>query len=362
MPRNTTREQDLRERERLAASGARRVHFGAGFTAEEWEDFAVLEVASRFRDEPIHVVLIGEEAVVRSLGGRLAAFSEESIRRVDAITDGGDAGELLDGLAAEPDVFVACHRKSADVVRVYGLVAERFPTRDFVYKIDARLTYPLLHRYDELRSFDFVASVFDDGEFERIYERSLESVPRKCEVRDAQDLYQLLLQVRGVPGAAAEFGSYRGHSGFIIAETLRRLGGGKRLYLCDTFDRFPAETLGLDTWWSGTHAVDFEAVRRAFSAFDFVTLVKGEFEATVGSIAEPAFSFVHVDCDAYRSVGFLLRWLAPRMSRGGVIAVEDYGHDWCLGARLACDEFLRETDDFFAFFSGFSGVMVLYRK
>ena len=77
---------------------------------------------------------------------------------------------------------------------------------------------------------------------------------RLCrEVRDFMDLCQAVEHVirRNVPGDVCEFGSFKGHSGYLIARLLETGGSDKNVHLFDTFERFPEETAGVDTFWNG---------------------------------------------------------------------------------------------------------------
>src|SRR5262249_55750823 len=55
-----------------------------------------------------------------------------------------------------------------------------------------------------------------------LYEESLTRFDQKCGLRDYLDLAQAVAQIvrSGVPGDIAEFGSYRGHSGYLLARLL----------------------------------------------------------------------------------------------------------------------------------------------
>ena len=58
--------------------------------------------------------------------------------------------------------------------------------------------------------------------------------------------------------------------------------------------------------------------------------------------ADINFSFVSLDVDLYQPTLCGLKFFYPRMSKGGVIMVHDYGSPW-LGVALAVDEFSKEN-------------------
>ncbi len=227
----------------------------------------------------------------------------------------------------------------------------------------------LFERRDEYRDTFFVSPILLDrpGPY-AIYEESLQHFEQKCGLRDYLDLYQLLRQVidNGVPGDIAEFGSYRGHSGYLIARTLQALGAQRRLLMFDTFDSFPAESLGLDHFWNRSHDVRFDEVRAKLAPFDNVTLVRGDFTRTLADSGLRQLALAYIDCDSYRATRFLFDALLKggsevTLSTGGVVVCEDYGHPALLGNRAAVHESLEGLRGGFRFFSQFSGLYVFIR-
>jgi hypothetical protein len=220
----------------------------------------------------------------------------------------------------------------------------RHQTEDALAKVSPLPTYPL--------------DVFE------IYDAALEQFEKKCDIRDFMDVCQLLKSVHdnGVGGDVAEFGAYRGHSGYLLASLMAGLGMQKRLFLFDTFDSFPEEPLGIDQFWSGSHPVDYEAVRRKFDAFPFVTFVKGDFTQTLPGTGIQTLSLVYVDCDAYRSTEYLIRRIFPDiLAPGGIMVFEDYGHAQLLGNRVAVHHFFDNRPGCVQFFSQFSGCYIVIK-
>jgi hypothetical protein len=69
--------------------------------------------------------------------------------------------------------------------------------------------------------------------------------------------------------------------------------------------------------------------------------VKGRVEETVHREAPERIALLRLDTDWYRSTQAEMEALFPRLSRGGVLMLDDYGH-WG-GARRAVDEYLRSN-------------------
>ncbi len=224
-------------------------------------------------------------------------------------------------------------------------------------------------RQDEYRDTYFVSPVLLDqpGPY-AIYQESLQLFEQKCGLRDYLDLYQLLRQVcaNAVPGEIAEFGSYRGHSGWLIARTLQALDPRRRLYMFDMFESFPAEGLGVDHFWNSSHDVKFEEVRDKLAPFEQVTLVRGDFTKTLTESGLTRLALAYVDCDSYRATRYLLDTLldpasSVQLSSGGILVCEDYGHPALLGNRAAVHESLDGVRGGFRFFSQFSGYYIFVK-
>jgi len=220
-------------------------------------------------------------------------------------------------------------------------------------------------RQDEDAGHDFVSPLLlaKPSPYE-LYDQSLQRFEQKCALRDYLDLYQCLASVveREVPGDIAEFGSYKGHSGWLIGKTLEGLGSAKPVYLFDMFESFPAESTGIDYFWTGTHQVHLQEVRSKMAELPAVRLVPGEFERTVPESGLDQLALAFVDCDSYRAVKYLAESLFDkRLSPGGAMVFEDYGHPALLGCRVAVHEFFDGRTDCFGFFSQFSGLYVVVK-
>lgn len=217
--------------------------------------------------------------------------------------------------------------------------------------------------WDHYDTRDFVSPLISQhgSAFYDIYRESLSRFRRKTDIRDYLDLSQLLESVvsRGVPGQVAEFGSYKGHSGYLISRVLERLGSDKTLYMFDMFENFPEEGVGVDRFWSGTHQVDFAQIQQRFSDRANVRLVKGDFTRTVLETDTGPLALTFIDCDSYRATRVLLAELwGSRVPVGGIVIMEDYGHAALLGNRLAVHEFFDGRRDAVTWFSQFSGFYV----
>ena len=214
---------------------------------------------------------------------------------------------------------------------------------------------------DEYPDTHFVSPVLLDAPSPyELYAESLQLFEQKCGLRDYLDLYQLLANVvrDQVPGDIAEFGSYRGHSGWLIARTLQALKSDKRLWMFDMFEEFPKESAGVDHFWNRSHYVDFAEVQRKLAPFPNVTLVRGDFTRTLATSGVKQLALAYVDCDSYRATRYLFDVLwREHVVPGGLLVCEDYGHPALLGSRAAVHD-VADARPGFRFFSQFSGLYI----
>jgi O-methyltransferase len=181
-------------------------------------------------------------------------------------------------------------------------------------------------------------------------------------------LYALIQAVeyvvaRDVPGALVECGVWRGGSMMAAALTLLRRGVTDRdLYLFDTFSGMTAPT-DVDRKPSGERAADLleteerdadvwaiaslDEVREAVLAIGYpaerIHFVQGPVEETLPGDAPDEIAFLRLDTDWYESTKHELVHLYPRLARGGVLILDDYGF-W-QGARRAVDEYFGEHSE-----------------
>lgn len=220
-----------------------------------------------------------------------------------------------------------------------------------------------LSTWDVHASDDFVSPMLcrEGSKWFDVYRDALRFFELKTDIRDYLDLAQALRSVtdRRITGNVAEFGSFRGHSGYLISRLLEEMRSDKTLFMFDTFETFPEEAAGIDRFWSRTHDVDFADVKHKFEGRSNVVLVKGDFTRTLVETETGPLSLVFVDCDSYRATKFLLNKLwDERLVTGGLIVLEDYGHGPLLGNRLAVHEFFDDRSDAYAYFSQFSGLFI----
>jgi predicted O-methyltransferase YrrM len=151
---------------------------------------------------------------------------------------------------------------------------------------------------------------------------------------------------RGIAGDVVECGTAHGGSAALMGLALARAKAARTLWAFDTFEGIPPATeadpdFAIARLYTGDfrgEQAEVEALLARLGVLERTRLVKGLFQETVPAAPVGAIAVLHLDGDWYESVKVCLDHLYDRVSPGGVIQIDDYGH-W-EGARKAVDEFL----------------------
>jgi len=202
-----------------------------------------------------------------------------------------------------------------------------------------------------------------DQEFDRLYRRC-RPFTMTSRLR-MEGLYQAVRHVltRGIPGDIVECGVWKVGSSMLAAMVLIDSGDVERsLYLYDTFEGM-TEPEERDVDHRGLSAkrqlsrsekredrknvwayCSLESVRANLVSTGLpehrVRFVKGPVEKTIPGTLPKEIAVLRLDTDWYASTHHELVHLYPRLSPGGVLIVDDYGH-W-EGARQAVDEYFSK--------------------
>jgi len=162
----------------------------------------------------------------------------------------------------------------------------------------------------------------------------------------------------GAEGDVYEFGVYKGSTSLVLAVSLAHPGINKKLYLYDTFEGMPKGDPEVDTKikisrgplpegalaFSEENLISFveEKTAKLTGKPPAFTTIKGDIRETYKGCSPIAFAVM--DVDYYDTTKFLYDTMAPNLSVGGVVYVDDY-FNW-EGARKATDEFLDKNTEF----------------
>lgn len=182
-------------------------------------------------------------------------------------------------------------------------------------------------------------------------------------------MYTLIQAVKyisknNIQGDIVECGVWKGGSMMAIAKTLIDFGDESRnLYLFDTFSGMTepsdkdidfrgikASTLLQESEKADEKSVwcyaSVELVKEVMSKTGYdsrkIHFIKGRVEETIPSNAPDYISLLRLDTDWYESTRHELIHLFPRLSKNGVLIIDDYGH-W-KGSKLATDEYFAQNN------------------
>jgi len=161
----------------------------------------------------------------------------------------------------------------------------------------------------------------------------------------------------GIPGGIVECGVWKGGSMMAVALTLANARNADRdLYLFDTYEGMTKptavdgqharttwserQTASHNTWaYAGLKEVRTNIASTGYPT-DRVHYIVGKVEETVPSSAPDSIAILRLDTDWYESTKHELEHLFPRLSKGGVLIIDDYGT--YPGARKAVDEYISD--------------------
>ena len=167
-----------------------------------------------------------------------------------------------------------------------------------------------------------------------------------------------------IEGDFVECGVWRGGNSIIAADVFRRLANTKSSYLFDTFAgmtrpsandfrnnggtlaqrKYQREQRETHNNWCYSSLEDvMNNFRIRGLLTDQVKFIKGDVlnTLTIEKNLPEKIAVLRLDTDWYESTIMELEALWPRLERGGILIVDDYGH-WN-GVRKAVDEFFQES-------------------
>jgi O-methyltransferase len=175
-------------------------------------------------------------------------------------------------------------------------------------------------------------------------------------VSEAMYLLRYLHRALPLNGDVCEFGIAQGATSALLANEIRDTA--KTLWLFDSFAGLPRPgpqdvliddiyRLGAMQAYEGKMAegpgLVLERLRRIDISLSRVSIVAGFIAETIRTQPMPKLvCLAYVDLDLYQPIKTALNFLDARLSEGGYVIVDDYGH-FSAGAQRAVDEFVAEN-------------------
>ena len=161
-----------------------------------------------------------------------------------------------------------------------------------------------------------------------------------------------------IQGSIVECGVWKGGSIMAVLEVLKKFQTEKEIYLYDTFEGM-TEPQDIDLSYKGKSAKEIydksnnqwcyssiEEVKNNLSKIEYnnkkLHFVKGKVEDTIPDTLPENISILRLDTDWYESTKHEMKYLFPKLVKGGILIIDDYGH-WS-GCKKAIDEYLEENN------------------
>lgn len=168
------------------------------------------------------------------------------------------------------------------------------------------------------------------------------------------------ISMNNIKGDVVECGVWKGGSIMAVLDALNLKNDNSRnIFLYDTFEGM-AEPTDVDFSFKGNSAKEMyqdkqgdwcysslDEVKMNISKIDYpsekIVYVKGKVEDTIPEICMPeSIALLRLDTDWYESTYHELEHLFPKLVKGGIIIIDDYGH-WS-GCKKAVDEYLDKNN------------------
>ncbi len=155
---------------------------------------------------------------------------------------------------------------------------------------------------------------------------------------------------KGISGDIVEFGCYIGTTSLFIRRLLDERREKKSFHVYDSFTGLPEKT-----WEDSSSAGEqFQAGELSVTKKQFIhefqkanlklpTIHKGWFSTLTSQDVPAEICFAFLDGDFYGSIKDSLTLVLPRMTKGGIIIIDDYAREALPGAAKAVLEMLPST-------------------
>jgi len=157
-------------------------------------------------------------------------------------------------------------------------------------------------------------------------------------------LREFARQAKGLTGSMAECGCYMGASAYFLAKELPDCP----LHLFDSFEGLspPGKNDIPDAdyllWKEGDLTSGEQEIKHNLRDFTNIHYYKGWIPDRFHEIEDEHFRLLHIDVDLYQPTIDSLKFFYPRMIKGGIIVLDDYGFVNCPGAYEGVEKFMSD--------------------
>lgn len=157
------------------------------------------------------------------------------------------------------------------------------------------------------------------------------------------NLMHHVLQASVLTGDMAEFGCHMGRTAVLMAHL-----SAKPLWLYDSFQGLPSRSLqdeaALTHFKQGHLTMSRSKLDEYFKKYAVRSpaVYEGWFNSIPVDKLPEQLCFAHLDGDLYESIRDSIRLVYPRLVKGGVCLIDDYGWTGLAGVKNAVDEYMKD--------------------
>jgi hypothetical protein len=190
-----------------------------------------------------------------------------------------------------------------------------------------RECYPRLFASDMLISFDRNMGFYDDTQFMRAFNASVETEQDRSLVWRLHVLAWAADHCRHLPGHFVECGVFRGFSTAVLAEYLGFAALPKQWFLFDTFAGVPEDQLNSNRDNPAIYADPtlLAHVLARFEKYPNIHVVRGRVPEILREHAPSPIAYLHIDMNSADAETGALEQLFDRVVPGGIVILDDYG-------------------------------------
>ena len=167
-------------------------------------------------------------------------------------------------------------------------------------------------------------------------------------------LYKAVNNTSHIAGDMVELGTYKGHSTLLMAKSTLSNDEPKLIYAIDSFEglsspsendvssKYPDSAADGFNSLEGLMSADVNQFIKVASPYNNIIPIKGFVPDVFNDnphLSERVYSLIHIDLDLYEPIKYSLEFFAPRLLKGGIIVLDDYGSLNWPGAFKSVNEF-----------------------
>ncbi len=187
---------------------------------------------------------------------------------------------------------------------------------------------------DMLVTFLRNMSFYSDRRFMQAFQGNAGSVAEQTWHWRLHTLTWAAMMARGLPGDFVECGTFRGFMSAVVAEYIDFAHLDKTFYLYDSFEGMSKDYSSEIEYDRGNlysttamaNGYTYEAVCRRFASYPNIQVIKGFVPDVLGGTAPNEIAYLHIDLNAAKAEIAALEYLFDRVTPGGLIILDDYGH------------------------------------